>query len=127
MFYAVIDAASLCNPTILNDFHCERVTVNHESESTTSNYHFNFLLRIEDAQIEETITKIQKEMLLGWYAFFWNDSILHIVFNIKKFEIQLPDGWSSEICKVAQIFGKTQNIPEEYLDFKKFFLLHKNL
>lgn len=127
MFFVIIDAASLHNPTILNDFDCVKVTVNFEPKSTTSKYHFNFLLRIEDAQIEETIFKIQKEMSVGWYTFFWNDNTLHIVFNTKKFEIQLPDGWSSEAYKAAQQFGKTQNITEEYLDFKKFFLLHKNI
>lgn len=127
MFYAIIDAASLQNPTILNDFDCVKVTVQHEPESSTSKYHFIFSLRIEMDQIDKVISTIQNKMMESWYAFFWNDRILHIVFNTKKFEIQLPDGWSSEVYLAAQQFGKTQNITEEYLDFKKFFLLSKKI
>lgn len=39
-FYSIIDAASLRNPTILNDLNSVKVTVQHEPESSTSPYHF---------------------------------------------------------------------------------------
>lgn len=121
-FYSIIDAASLRNPTILNDLNSVKVTVQHEPESSSNPYHFIFILRIDDDQIENIISKIQYEMMESWYAFFWSDSTLYIVFNSKKFQISLPDGWSSETYKAAQAFGKTQNIGEAYLDFKKYFL-----
>lgn len=119
MFYALIDAASLKKPTILNNFQHYKVMVKYEPQSPTSKYHYVFLLQLEENKNDEIITTIQQEMLFSWYAFFWSDSRLYIVFNSKKFTVYLPNGWESESYRAAQEFGKTQDIPEEYLDYKK--------
>ena len=121
MFYAIIDSASLKNPTILNDFKPRKITVSYEPESKTAKYHYNFLLEFKNDKIMTVIPKIQKEMLLSWYTFFWDENILYIVFKTRKFQIDLLNGWTSEEYKTAQKFGKTQNIPDDYLDFKKYF------
>lgn len=121
MFFAIIDSASLKDPTILNDFQKRKVTVSYEPESTAGKYHYNFFLEIKSGEIEKVISKFQKEMLISWYSFFWSKSLLFIVFNSKKFKITLPDGWTSQEYKNAQKFAKSQDIPEEYLDFKKYF------
>lgn len=127
MFYSIIDAASLNNPTVLNDFHNLKVSVQYEPESPTSNYHFIFLLMIDNARIENAISKIMGEMKVSWYSFFWSDTILYIVFNSNQFQIKLPTGWSSEEYEAAQKFGRTQNIPEVYLDFKTHFQPYKDM
>lgn len=121
MFYTLVDSASLKNPTLLNGFKFRKVTVSHEPKSTSAKYHYNFLLEIQSRALENVISKFQKEMLSGWYSFFWNKSLLYIVFNSAKFKINLPDCWESKEYKAAQIFGKSQNISEEYLNFKKYF------
>ena len=121
MFYAIIDSASLKNPTILNDFPHKKITVTFEPQSSTNKYHYNFLLEIKTDNIGNVISKLQKEMLSSWYSFFWSKSKLYIVFNSKKFEIRLPGGWISKEYKSAQQFGRSQNIPQEYLNFKKYF------
>jgi hypothetical protein len=121
MFYAIVDAASLVNPTVLNNYKCKKVTVQFEPESDTSKYHFIFLLEINDGEINEVIENIQKEMIAGWYTFFWSEKMLEIVFNAKHFQIDLPNGWQSEAYKAAQEFGKSQGIPDVYLDFETHF------
>lgn len=121
MFYAIIDSASLKNPTLLNNFQHQKVTVSFEPESTTNKYHYNFLLELKTDEIEKVISNFQKVMLPCWYSFFWSKSNLYIVFNLKYFKIDLPNGWSSNEYIKAQEFGKTQSIPEIYLDFKKYF------
>ncbi|OGG36610.1 hypothetical protein A3J20_00555 [Candidatus Gottesmanbacteria bacterium RIFCSPLOWO2_02_FULL_42_29] len=127
MFYGLIDSASLKNPTILNDFSQLKVKVQYESHSTTSKYHYNFLLEFSDKNINTAISKIQREMRSSWYSFFWSKSILYIVFGFKKFKIDLPNGWTSDEYKAAQKFGKSQNIPDEYLDYKIYFQPYKNI
>ena len=127
MFYAVIDAASLKNPTILNNFRHRKVTVRYEPQSPTSKYHYIFLLEIQVTEIEENISKIQKEMLVSWYSFFWSETVLYIVFNSKRFRIDIPSGWSSDQYKAAQELGRKQQIPEVYLDFKTHFQPYRNM
>ena len=127
MFYSIIDAASLNDPTILNSLNHRKVTVQYEPESPTSKYHYIFLLQIDDTAISSVTTKIQKEMKESWYSFFWSKSILYIVFDTDKFQIDIPDGWNSENYNAAQEFGRTQKIPEVYLDFKTLFQPYKEM
>ena len=120
-YNALIDSASLKNPTILNDFSQIKITINHEPHSETAKYHYNFLLEIPKEKMNSAIIKIQKQMFPGWYFFFWNKKTLFVVFNTRKFKINLPGGWQSANYKTAQSFGKKQGISVKYLDFKKYF------
>jgi len=127
MFYSTIDAASLNDPTILNRFYHRKVTVQYEPESPTSKYHYIFLIQIEDKEIESAMTTLQKEMKESWYSFFWSKGMLYIVFDAQRFQIDLPDGWDSGNYKSAQDFGRSQGIPEVYLDFKTHFQPYKEM
>ena len=127
MFYAIIDSASLKDPTILNDLSQLEVKVQYEPHSTTNKYHYNFLLQFKDKEIMTVITKTQQNMLSGWYSFFWSKSILYIVFDSKRFKIDLPNGWSSDQYKAAQKFGRSQNIPDIYLNFKTYLQPYKDM
>ena len=66
-------------------------------------------------------------MMKSWYSFFWSESILYIVFNTNRFRIDIPHGWMSKNYKAAQIFGRTQKIPEVYLDFKTHFRPYQDM
>ena len=125
MYYSIIDAASLNNPTLLNELRQRKVIVKYEPESPSSAYHYNFLLEIDDNDINGVIKKIQNTMKESWYTFFWNKTTLFITFNTKQFQINIANGWSSDSYKSAQAFGRTQKIPEIYLDFKKYFQPYK--
>jgi len=121
MYYAVIDSSSLKNPTILNNYKHLKVTIQFEPHSSASKYHHNFLLQFPDNVVDQAIIDIQKEMLYSWYSFFWNDCVLNIVFDKKRYQINIPIELSSKKYTSAQEFGKTQGIQEEYLDFVKYF------
>lgn len=118
MHHAIIDSASLKNPTILNTYKHLNVTVQFEPQSTVSKYHYIFLLQFQDALVDQAIVEIQKEMLPSWYSFFWNETTVKIVFDTARFAVTLPDGWASAEVVKAKEFGKSQGIPEEYLDFQ---------
>jgi len=121
MYYAIIDSASLKNPTILNSYEHLKVTVQFEPQSQTSKYHYIFLLQFSDNAVDKAIDDFQQEMLYSWYSFFWNDTSLNIVFDKKRFSVSLPDGWSSDEATKAVEFGKSQGIQEEYLDYRAQF------
>lgn len=127
MYYALIDSSSLKNPTILNNYEHLKVTIQFEPNSLVSKYHHNFLLQFPDNVVDQAIADIQKEMLKSWYSFFWNNNMLNIIFDTKKFAVSLPDGWSSDQMKQAQEFGKSQGISEEYLDFKVYFMPYDDM
>jgi hypothetical protein len=127
MYYLIVDVASLKNPTILNNFHQIRVTVQYEPESPTSKYHYIFLLETDKNDVKFTIEKIQNEMFPSWYTFAWSESTLYIIFNTKHFQVDLSLGWSTKEYLEAQEFGRSQDIPEIYLDFKKDFLNYRNI
>lgn len=127
MFYAIIDASSLNNPVILNDFYQKKVTVQYEPESPTSKYHYIFLLEFDEKKVLIEITKFQKEMKFSWYSFFWSQRTLYIVFNAKLFKINLDNDWESQDYKRAQEFGRSQKIPEVYLDFKTHFRPYRKM
>ena len=127
MFYALVDSAALKNPEVLNNYKQLKVTIQFEPQSSTSKYHYNFLMQFPNNVLDKAITGIQKEMLYSWYTFFWNDKVLNIVFDKKKFEISLPNGWNSSKIKEAQEFGRSQSIKEEYLNFKDYFKPYEDM
>jgi hypothetical protein len=118
---AIIDSSSLNDPTILNNYLVEKVVINFEPNSNESKYHHNFVLRIEDENLENFISTIQDEIKRGWYAFCWSEKDLYIIFDSKYFSIDLINGWESVQFLEAQNFGRSEGIEEEYLNFKKYF------
>lgn len=118
MYHAIIDSASLKNPTILNNYEHLKVTVQFEPQSTVSKYHYIFLLQFPDTAVDQAIAALQQKMLPSWYSFFWNDTSVNIVFYTARFLVNLPDGWTSKEAMKAKEFGKSQGIAEEYLDFQ---------
>ncbi|PIS14120.1 hypothetical protein COT65_00475 [Candidatus Shapirobacteria bacterium CG09_land_8_20_14_0_10_47_13] len=72
-------------------------------------------VEIEDSHLEESISKIQESMKSDepWYAHFYNDKQLIVIFKDKVFRVE------PHICSWTPIvdYGKELNIPEEQLDF----------
>ena len=62
----------------------------------------------------ETIEEFRSCVVEGWYAHFWNEDSLLIVFSDRVFKVSRSDrlSWSEAIEH-----GKMQGIPEEELDF----------
>jgi len=74
-----------------------------------------FGIEIEDSQLEESITKIQKNMRSDepWYAHFYNDKQLIVIFKNNVFRVEPHiSSW-----KPIVDYGRELNIPGEQLDF----------
>ena len=70
---------------------------------------------MEDRQLEEAIKDIQENMEVDqpWYAHFYNDDKLIVIFKGKVFEI----GPHESSWEPVKEYGRELNIPEEQLDF----------
>lgn len=62
----------------------------------------------------EEINALQPCVLHGWYAHFWNKNNIIVAYNDKQFELVRND---RSTWKEAIEHGKTQEIPENELDF----------
>lgn len=117
MYTAVIDTESLNDPRIVNDLQVFKVVVEYEPNSEASKFHHVFFVKIKSEEIERKIKLIAKEMKDGWYAFFWNDKNLFIVYSQKTFKVLID----SPDYSAAQKYGRSVGIQEEFLDFKTYF------
>lgn len=72
-------------------------------------------IEVEDSQLEESIKKIQDNMKSDepWYAHFYNDRQLIVIFKSKVFRIEPHiSSW-----KPTVEYGRELNISEKQLDF----------
>lgn len=123
MYHAVIDTESLKDPRIINQFSVAKVIVEFEPNSEANKYHHVFFVKIQPEEVKQKIQAIAKEMKNGWYAFFWNDQNLYIVYNQKTFAVLVnnPD------YVAAQNYGRSVGIQDEFLDFKKYFERYRSI
>ena len=123
MYFAVIDTESLADPRIINDFPIFKVVIEYEPNSEANKYHHIFFIKIKSEEIDKKISKISQEMKNGWYAFFWDDQYLLIVYNNKTFKVtqKNPD------YSAAQNYGRLVGIQGEFLDFKTYFDRYKKI
>ncbi len=68
------------------------------------------LVHATDKQIGALSSQVKR----GWYAHFWKDQRLVVVFRGEKFEFKSRD---KSTWKEAVEYGKSVGIPEEQLDF----------
>jgi len=72
-------------------------------------------VEIEDLELDKSINKIQEEMKSDepWYAHFYNDRKLIVIFKTKVFKVEPRISSWKPIIE----YGKKLNIPEAQLDF----------
>lgn len=99
-----IIAEGLSDPAIIN-----KLTVYGDYEGHTGRWH-GYDVRCS----REEIDALQPFILRGWYAHFWKQDKLIVVFNDKQFELARKDKGT---WQPAIEHGKAQGIPEDELDF----------
>ena len=119
MFKGFILSESLEDPTILNNFKKIYVKVEHhtKSEDYPPFWHL-FKIEVGEEEIEKVVGQFAKAIKPKWYAHFWNDKIVYVVFLNKTFQIPLEKVWSSKEFQEAKNYALSVGIDEMYLDFK---------
>jgi len=109
-----IIAEGLSNPTIINKFSVYKATITKDNmlidyEGNIGRWH-GYEVRCS----REEINALQPYILRGWYAHFWNEDKIIVVYNDKQFELLKDD---KSTWREAIEHGKTQGISENELDF----------
>jgi hypothetical protein len=109
-----IIAEGLSDPTIINEFSVYEATISEDIMPI--NYQGNIGRWHGYGVIcsREEINALQPYILHGWYAHFWNENTIIVVYNDKQFKLLKDD---KNTWKEAIEHGKMQGIPENELDF----------
>jgi hypothetical protein len=109
-----IIAEGLSDPTVINTFSVYKATISRDNmpidyEGNVGRWH-GYGVRCS----REEINALQPYILPVWYAHFWNENKIIVVYNNKQFELVRND---RSTWKEAIEHGKAQGIPEDELDF----------
>lgn len=109
-----IIAEGLRDPTVINKFSV------YKAEITGDNMAIDYKGNIGRWHIycvqcsREEIDALQPYILRGWYAHFWDEDKIIVVYNDRQFELAKND---RSTWKEAIEHGKMQGIPENELNF----------
>ncbi|MFC1722722.1 hypothetical protein ACFL0V_01155 [Nanoarchaeota archaeon] len=119
MFKGFVLSESLQDPTLLNTF--EKIYVKVELHSESDEYppfwHL-FKIRVGDEEIKKVSDQFANSIKPKWYAHFWNDKTVYVVFSNKIFQIPMEEEWSSKEFQETKEYALSVGIAERYLDFK---------
>jgi len=118
MFKGFILSESLSNATILNDYQQLHVKVEKHDDPKYPKFWHLFKLSIPENKIDEVSKIISDNIKDEWYAHFWNESKVCIIFQGKIFWISREEQWSSEEYKEVVNYAVKAGIDKRYLDFK---------
>ncbi len=109
-----IIAVGLSDPTIINKYSVYKATIIKDNmpidyEGNIGRWH-GYKVRCS----REEINTLQPYILRGWYAHFWNEDKIIVVYNDKQFKLLKDD---KSTWREAIEHGRTQGIPENELDF----------
>jgi len=107
-------AEGLSDPTVINNFSVYKATISEDDmpidyEGNVGRWH-GYSVNCS----REEIDALQPYILRGWYAHFWKDDNLIVVYNDKQLEVSRHDRTT---WKQAIEHGVAQGIPENELDF----------
>ena len=109
-----IIAEGLSDPTLIDKFSVYEATISEDNmpidyEGNVGRWH-GYGVRCS----REEIDALQPYVLRGWYAHFWKEDKIIVVYNDAQFELDKDDRSTWE---EAIEYGRAQGIPENELDF----------
>ncbi len=117
MFKGFVLSESLKKPTFLNNFRKICVRVQEHPESPEVPFWHLFKIEVNDEEINQVAEQFAIEIKNGWYAHFWNNEVVYIIFYGEVFKIPREVRWSSEEFQQVKKYGVEHGVKERYLDF----------
>ena len=109
-----IIAEGLSDPTIINKFDVYKATITKDNMPIDYKGNIGRWHGYEVRCSREEINALQPYILRSWYAHFWNEDKIIVVYNDKQFKLLKDD---KSTWREAIEHGKAQGIPENELDF----------
>ncbi|MBN1641251.1 MAG: hypothetical protein JXA09_08445 [Anaerolineae bacterium] len=107
-------AEGLSDPTIISRFTVYEATISRDNMPVDYEGHVGRWHGYGVRCSREEISALQPYVLQGWYAHFWHEDTIIVVYHDKVFELAKDD---RSTWREAVEHGKAQGIPEEELDF----------
>ena len=109
-----IIAEGLSDPMIINKFSVHKATITKDNMPIDYQGNIGRWHGYEVRCSREEINALQSYILHGWYAHFWRENEIIVVYNDKQFKLLKDD---KNTWKEAIEHGKMQGIPGNELDF----------
>ncbi len=95
MFYGYVLSESLKDPTVLNRFNKIKVTIEKHKESGQKIWH-SFKIKVSDRKIKNAARVFSVQIKNSWYAHFWNNKKVYVIFSNRVFTIPHEIKWKSK-------------------------------
>jgi len=109
-----IIAEGLSDPTVINKFSIYGATITEANMPIDYEGHIGRWHGYDVRCSRDEIDTLQRYILHGWYAHFWEEDTIVVVYNDRQFELARND---KSTWREAIEHGKAQGIPEEELGF----------
>lgn len=113
-YKGIVIAEGLDDPTVINDFNVYKARITKDGIPVDYEGHLGRWHIYHVICSKKEINDLQMHILKGWYAHFWRDNKIIVVYYDMQFEILKDD---KSTWKKAIEHGKAQGIPEVEFDF----------
>ena len=117
MFKGIIELESLNRTDILDDVNIIQKFEEHHPEATIKHWH-GLKLEVNEAFIESVTEKISKSIKHDWYAIFWNENEVLVVFSNKIFRLSHTVVKSGNYDEIKS-YGEKQGVQKEFINLQK--------
>ena len=117
MFKGIVESESLNDNKILNELRIIKKHREHHPEATTK-YWTVFRVEIPDDEIKLVTERISKVIKDAWYAIFWTEKTVFVVFSNKVFKIPREKKWKSDKYEEVKNYGIKHGVQEKYMVFQ---------
>lgn len=116
IFKGILISESLVHPSILNNLRKLDVAVNDTVDTPEAPVWHLFKVEIADDQLGAVIKLTEDNFKYGWYAHYWNGTVVHVCFQGKTFTIPQEAHWSSPEFQIMKAYAVSHGVAEKYLD-----------
>ena len=117
IYKGLLETESLKNPLLVNMLALKEMDIEYHPDSTSKYWHV-CKVEIPAGQLEELSAQLSKEMKRGWYAVFWNNSKIAVIFAEKIFRIPKQDYHKSGEYRKMREYGLANGVQEKYLSLQ---------
>jgi hypothetical protein len=116
MFKGLIESESLKDQTILKKLHAVQSHQEHHPGQNTEVVTV-YKVQIPDNKIKSTINTISDQYIKpDWYALFWNEKTVFVVFQNKIFMLKNITPWDAQEIEIFAKYAMMHGIMKKHID-----------
>ncbi len=117
MYRGIVELESLINSSVLDNIDLVKQHTEHHLEAKEKIWHVR-KLEVPENTMSLLANSISKAIKPDWFALFWNETEVHIIFLRKIFTISRDAVQAGDYDEIKE-YAKNQGIQEEFFDIQK--------